>query len=144
MGLFSAIGAASSIIGVGASLYGSSKAADAADDAARVERKMTMEQTNRLSGQQARDKSKAEVLVNAGGFSAASTTNEIYMREFERLQDEEMDWLQLVGASRYNAKKDQADAIRLGGYANAFAGLAGIAGDIGQAGGFKGWLGIDE
>ena len=53
--------------------------------------------------------------------------------EFTRLQREEVEWLKLVGASRYNQQQARQDAYRYQGIAGAFGDLAGIARSAGSS-----------
>jgi hypothetical protein len=120
---------ASTVVGVaklGAGLYGSSKAQKAAKKAARFEKKMTKEELGRLYRQNAKDEASVIARQNASGFSPTGGTQQAYMEEFKRLQGEVVEWLKLVGASRYNAQRDKADAIEYAGYAQAFSDIVGI------------------
>lgn len=88
----------------------------AAKDAAKMEQLMTEESVRRLETDQLRDKSMLDVLQHGGGFSAKSVSNQLYTQEFLRLQQEEVDWLKLVGQSRYQARKAEAKAYKYQGY----------------------------
>jgi hypothetical protein len=117
-----------------AGLMGSSKAEKAAKKAAKLEKKMTGEQLDRLEDTQAKDWSKTRALIAAGGFDQDSVTQVAYKDEFQRLQTQETEWLKLVGASRYNQQMDRADAYKYQGYAQA----AGDAAQFGSA--MSDWL----
>jgi type II secretory pathway component PulF len=105
---------------------GSKKSAQAAKKAARMEKLMTAEQVKRLRVDQARDRSQVDVLQAASGFSDKSVTSQAYRSEFERLQQEEVKWLKLVGASRYNQQQSRAEAYKMEGIGRAFGDLAGM------------------
>jgi hypothetical protein len=105
-------------------MIGSSKAEKAAKKAAKLEKKMTGEQLDRLEDTQAKDWSKTRALIAAGGFDQDSVTQVAYKDEFQRLQTQETEWLKLVGASKYNQQRDRADAYQMEGYASAFSGAA--------------------
>lgn len=120
------LGAANLVSG----LMGSKKASQAAKKAARLERVMTAEQVKRLRVDQARDRSQVELLQASGGFHQGSVSSKAYKSEFERLQQEEIKWLELVGASRYNQQKSRADAYRMEGIGRAFGDAAAIFGSL--------------
>ena len=139
--------------GVG-DFFGAKAGEEAAKDAAKMEQTMTREQVKRMEEQNIRDLSQLDVLQYAGGFAGDSVTNQIYKREFERLQQEEVDWLKLVGQSRYDAQKATAKAYKFGQYAaigKVVGGAAGISlpSSTGGGGGgsgvtygdFSGWSG---
>lgn len=97
--------------------FGAKAGEKAAKDAAKMEQEMTREQVARLQTDQVSARSQLDVLQFAGGFSGESVSNQIYAREFERLQQEEVDWLKLVGQSRYDARKAEAKAYKFQQYA---------------------------
>lgn len=138
---WAAVGAVAGVAGLVSGLMGSSKAADAAKDAKRLEKKMTREQMERLGRDQERDRSMVDVLQAASGFSAESVSSQAYRQEFVRLQGEEMEWLKLVGASRYNQQAAKQDAYKFQGIAGAFGDVAGIAQMAGSSSFIKGLFG---
>lgn len=117
-------GLAALAVGKGISGFLSAKAGEGASkDAAKMEQLMTEESVRRLETDQLRDKSMLDVLQHGGGFSGKSVSNQLYTQEFLRLQQEEVDWLKLVGQSRYDARKAEAKAYKYQGYGS----LAGTA-----------------
>jgi len=90
--------------GVG-DFLGAKEGEKAAKKAARMERKMTEEEVQRLETSQATERSYLDVLQYGSGFSGQSISQQLYREEFERLQQEEVDWLKLVGQSKYDAAK---------------------------------------
>lgn len=95
---------------------GAKEGEKAAKKSARMERKMTEEEVKRLEVDQARDRSYLDVLQYGGGFAGDSVSNRLYAEEFERLQTEEVEWLKLVGQSRYDAAKATQKAYKYSGY----------------------------
>lgn len=139
---WAAVSAVTGVASLISGLSGASKAARAAKKAARLERQMTGVQVKRLEYDQARDLSKVDVLQSAGGFHQTSNTQTTYRDEFQRLQREEVDWLKLVGASRYNQQMAQADMYKSTGIANALGGIASLAGSKTTVSGMKNLFGI--
>ncbi len=100
-------------------LMGSRKASRAANKAARLERVMTGEEVKRLRVDQVRGMSQVSLLQASSGFADTSVSAQAYKTEFGRLQQEEVDWLKLVGSSRYNQQKSRADAFMAEGIGRA-------------------------
>ncbi len=97
--------------------FGAKEGEKAAKKAARMEKKMTEEEVKRLEVSQEGERSYLDVLQYGSGFSGQSVSQNLYREEFERLQQEEVDWLKLVGQSRYDAQKAQQKAYKYQGYA---------------------------
>ena len=130
---WAAVSAVAGVGGLVSGLLGSGKAADAAKKAKRLEKKMTREELKRQGVEQERDLSYVDTLQAASGFSAESVSSQTYRQEFTRLQREEVEWLKLVGASRYNQQQARQDAYRYQGIAGAFGDIAGIAKSAGSS-----------
>lgn len=96
---------------------GAKEGEKASKKAARMEKQMTEEQVQRLETDQARERSMLDVLQYGGGFSGESVSNQLYREEFQRLQTEEVEWLKLVGQSKYEARKAEQKAYKFAGYA---------------------------
>jgi hypothetical protein len=97
---------------------GAKEGEKAAKKAARMERKMTEEEVRRLEYDQASARSMVDVIIGGTGFTKDSVSHQLYREEFERLQKEEVDWLKLVGQSRYDARKAEQKAYKYQGYAS--------------------------
>jgi hypothetical protein len=108
--------------------FAADKAQDAAEESALMVQKMNREQERRLSENQAIDRSALDVLQYSGGFSGDSVSNQIYRRQFERLQKDELDWLKLVGQSRYDAAQAEVDMYGMQKLGSALTVLGGAAG----------------
>ena len=116
-----------SVLGGIGDFLGAKEGEKAAKKSARMERKMTEEEVKRLEVDQKRERSMLDVLQYGGGFSGESVSNELYRQEFSRLQQEEVEWLKLVGQSRYEARKAEQKAYKYAGYSALGRTVGGIA-----------------
>jgi len=96
---------------------------------------MTEEEVQRLETSQATERSYLDVLQYGSGFSGQSISQQLYREEFERLQQEEVDWLKLVGQSKYDAAKATQKAYKYQGISSLVsAGFGAATSPIGTGG----------
>ena len=119
------VSAIASVGGLALGAFGSSKSADAAKAQKRMEKRHTAEQLKRLERDQTRELSRVRTLQAASGFSQKSVTSREYLRDFQQLQREEVDWLKAVGASRFAQREATEQAFKYQQYGQ--TALAGVS-----------------
>ena len=103
-----------------------------AEEAARLEAEATAEKVKRLKEENERKESMARARAAASGVGGAST--EIYIEALKESGREEIEWLEKVGASKYQAAAGSGDSA----YSQATASMWGSVGDLASTG-LKAW-----